>query len=151
MIFCDKDGVLADFDKKVFEIFGDDPKNLKTSKMWKELSKPERDFYYNLDPMPDAFVLWDYIKDYEPTVLTGLPRGNWAPDQKRRWVRDNLGSYIPVITCQGSRKHEYASPGDILIDDRPQKAKDKWESVGGIFITHVSAENTINELKRLGY
>jgi hypothetical protein len=42
----------------------------------------------------------------------------------------------------------YAFEGSILVDDR-QKNIDSWVENGGIGIVHTSAENTINELKKL--
>jgi hypothetical protein len=36
----------------------------------------------NLPWMPDGRNLWDHIKEFEPVILTGIPRGNWASSQK---------------------------------------------------------------------
>jgi len=36
--------------------------------------------------MADAEALWDFWPPHHPTILTGLPLGDWAPAQKTRWV-----------------------------------------------------------------
>ncbi len=43
--------------------------------------------------------VWEILQDLRPTILTGLPRGNWAEKQKRRWCKENLGEHVPVICC----------------------------------------------------
>ena len=48
----------------------------------------------------------------------------------------------------GSQKGMFAMEGSVLIDDR-QKNLDSWIEHGGIGILHVSAEDTINQLKAL--
>ena len=40
------------------------------------------------------------------------------------------------------------APGDILIDDW-EKHKDAWVNAGGIWITHTSAKDTIEQLHNL--
>lgn len=47
--------------------------------MWEELKPPKcRDFYSTLPLMPGALELWRSLEHMRPTILTGLPRGNWA-------------------------------------------------------------------------
>lgn len=146
-LYLDLDGVLADFEKGVKNVTGKYPGELPISYMWKQLAK-HGDFYYSLDWMPDGQELWAFMKDYNPTILTGLPRGNWARGQKIRWCGDNLGYSVPVICCMASDKANFCEPGDILVDDR-KKAKDPWEQAGGIFIHHTSAKNSIAMFKGL--
>ncbi len=50
--------------------------------------------------------LWEMIKDLQPTILTGLPRGNWAEKQKRKWCKENLGEHVPVICCWSKVRYE---------------------------------------------
>jgi hypothetical protein len=100
--------------------------------------------------MHDAQVLWEFCEPYKPTILTGLPMGDWAPDQKRRWVAAMLGAHVPVVTCMTRDKHRYAGPGHVLVDDRAG-TREAWEKAGGIFILHTQAVRSIDELKRLGF
>lgn len=148
-IYCDLDGVLADFDEGVKDISGRYPNEFDNiGEMWRLLANTP-DFYYVLDWMPDGKHLWNSIKGIQPTILTGLPRGNWAAGQKKRWCGDYLGWHVPVITCWTSDKPNYCKSGDILIDDRT-KIKDRWEQNGGIFVHHKNAAQTLVELKGLG-
>ena len=48
----------------------------------------------------------------------------------------------------GSQKGMFALEGSVLIDDR-KKNIEAWEDNGGIGILHTSAEDTINQLKKL--
>jgi len=48
--------------------------------------------------MPDARVLFDAVKHLKPTILTGLPIGNWPAPQKIAWAADHFPG-VPIITC----------------------------------------------------
>ena len=41
-------------------------------------------------------------------------------------------------------------PGDVLVDDY-LRYKDLWEKAGGRFVQHLTAKQTIEELKKLGF
>lgn len=154
--FQDLDGCLANFDKSVFEIFGKQPDDIPVKELWRELSKPEHDFYNRLDWMPDGKELWSFVRTLDPFLLTGLPMGRWAEPQKREWcTRELQMSGSKVITCMARDKPKEAAAalgralnGDILIDDR-EKARAPWESAGGVFVLHTSASNTIKQVKDL--
>jgi len=148
-LFLDLDGVLADFDRGVEAVTGKRPDQLSVRQMWKALAR-EPDFYGTLDMMHDAQVLWEFCEPYQPTILTGLPLGDWAPGQKRRWVAAMLGADVPVITCMTRDKHRFSGPGHVLVDDRVG-TRDPWEAAGGIFILHTQAARSIAELKLLGF
>lgn len=153
-LFLDCDGVLADFDKRAEEIFGMHPREYEekygNDLFWKTITEtPE--FFAELEHMEDAHELYEAVKHLNPIILTGVPLHavDWAPDQKRRWIARIFGPHVKVITCQSKNKKDYAKPGDIIIDDW-DKYKSHWESVGGIFIIHTSAKNSIAELRKLG-
>ncbi|HTI87021.1 MAG TPA: hypothetical protein VL966_10490 [Alphaproteobacteria bacterium] len=148
-LFIDLDGVLADFDRGVERVTGKRPEQLKVAEMWRALAR-EPQFFDTLDYMHDAELLWLFCKPYHPTILTGLPLGSWAPEQKRRWVARMLGGDVPVITCMSRDKPRYSGPGHVLVDDR-EKVRAGWEEKGGIFVHHASAERSIAELRRLGF
>jgi uncharacterized protein YegP (UPF0339 family) len=99
--------------------------------------------------MPDAQELWEYIERYKPTILTGVPEylAEEATKNKIEWVAKNFGTDVPVITCKSKDKSLHAKPGDIIIDDW-EKYKHKWVAIGGIWITHVNAKQSIKELKQ---
>ncbi|HYC02931.1 MAG TPA: hypothetical protein VED40_06540 [Azospirillaceae bacterium] len=147
-LFLDLDGVLADFDRGVELVTGKRPDQQTTKDMWRALGK-HRDFFGTLEMMRDAHDLWEYCRPHKPRILTGLPLGNWAAAQKKRWVANMLGADIEVITCMSREKHRWSGPGHVLVDDRA-KLKDEWEAKGGTFILHTGASESIAALKRLG-
>jgi hypothetical protein len=148
-LFLDLDGVLADFDQGIEVLLGKRPDELPPPRMWAALAKAPA-FYATLEMMADAQILWDFCKPFGPTILTGLPRGNWAEPQKRRWVANMLGRDVTVITTMSRDKHKYSGPGHVLVDDRA-KLREAWEAAGGLFIHHVSAAPSIAALRKLGF
>lgn len=155
-LYVDLDGVMADLDKHVKAISGKSFEELRASGSgFTEFVKSERDqghsVFDQLDPMPDAHQLWNYIVKYEPDILTatGHPQET-AAAEKIRWVYDNLDGFDNIYTTiSGAHKHKYAAPNHILIDDR-DKAILPWRDAGGIGILHTSAADTIAQLKKLG-
>jgi len=150
-LFLDCDGVLADFDRRATEILGYAPRDFEGSNgekdMWDRLYATP-DFFYSLEPMIDAFELYEAVAHLNPVILTGKPRGDWAIDQKLRWRRKYF-PHVPMIVCPSKDKFLYAKPGDILIDDW-LKHRPTWENGGGIWIHHTSAADSILQLKTLG-
>ncbi len=146
MLFCDMDGVLADFDRGYFETFGVQTSRENDNVDWK-LVRRTPNFFQNLPPMPDFDILWNYIKNFEPVILTGIPSSvAEAADNKRDWIHKYIGDNVEVRCCMSRDKCRHAIPGDVLIDDWT-KYKHKWIDAGGIWITHTSALNTIEELQ----
>lgn len=148
-LFLDLDGVLADFDAGVETLTGKRPDQLPTQAMWRALAKAP-DFFGTLAMMQDAHLLWDWCRPFRPTILTGLPLGNWAAAQKQRWVANMLGAKVKVITCMARDKHRWSGPGHVLVDDR-EKARPGWEAAGGTFILHRNAVASIEALRRVGF
>ena len=153
-LFLDLDGVLAHFDQGIYQITGQLPNQLTVREIWKAASKADG-FFTHLPWMPQGRVLWEATQSLNPTILTGLPHGQWAEPQKRLWCARELGSNIPVITCMAKDKIKYAQHVlntdeiPVLVDDRP-KHKALWEQAGGIFITHRSVETSLKALIDLG-
>jgi hypothetical protein len=147
-LYVDMDGVLADFDQHYEDLFGVRPDKETDVVDW-SLVRSTEDFYLNIPTMRDLPILWAYIKKYDPIVLTGIPQSvEEASDNKKAWVQRNLGD-VEVICCPSRNKAFYAEPGDILIDDW-EKYMDLWLNKGGIWVTHLNAIATINQLKVLG-
>ena len=141
--------MLADFDRGVQAVTGRRPEALSSREMWRALARAP-DFYGTLEMMQDAQELWAFCAPHRPTILTGLPLGSWAPEQKRRWVARMLGVHVPVIACMTRDKPRHSAPGYVLVDDR-LKTREGWKEAGGVFVHHVSAARSIAALRRLGF
>ena len=146
-LYLDCDGVLADFDKGATALLGLRPRAYEKRhgavRFWQKLAKAP-DFYFGLPLMPDAMELFEAVRHLDPIILTGLPRGNWAADQKVRWA----AQYFPgtrIITTLARDKRNHAKEGDVLVDDQ-SKHRHLWEEVGGVFIHHKNAEDTLEQL-----
>ena len=148
-LFVDLDGVLADFDRGVQEITGRHPSRHQVSRMWQQLASHE-DFFGSLHLTADGLDLWEHLIPLEPTILTGLPRGSWAAPQKRAWVARTLGQDVEVITCMSRDKHLWSAPGHVLIDDT-KRHREPWKAKGGVFIHHQSTDDTLAEMRRMGW
>lgn len=160
-IYLDLDGVMSDLRKKWSELIGfpftqeqylrdRDFRNL----VWKTTNRALKagvEVWYDLDLMPDALTLWNFLKDYDVEILTATGRSHQAKivDMKHRWVAEKLSPTIKVNTTQdGVDKSQYAGDNKILIDDQ-QKNIDVWEQNGGIGILHTDADSTIKLLRTL--
>jgi hypothetical protein len=146
-LYLDCDGVLADFDKGAMAILGMKPKAFEhrhgLGRFWQKLASAP-DFYFSLPLMPDAMRLFDAVKHLDPIILTGLPRGNWAAEQKMRWASQHFPG-VRMITCMARDKRNHAKDGDVLVDDN-DKFRHLWEQAGGILVHHKTAEDSLVEL-----
>lgn len=150
-IYCDMDSVLVDFDRGYQELTGMTTQQADAngvSAFWDPISQAGAKFWITLNWMSDGKQLWDYIKKYNPILLSAPSREESSKLGKRVWVKRELPG-TKLILKYAPQKQEYASPTSILIDDR-QKNIDQWEAAGGIGILHTSAANTIEQLKQLG-
>jgi hypothetical protein len=153
-IYSDMDGVLVDFDER-FKRFsgGISPKDYEDKygkdKFWDLIDKETGvRFWVGMPWMSDGKQLWDYIKTYNPTLLSSPSRSNSSRMGKRIWRKRNLPS-TKLVLAQASKKQNYANPDSILIDDRASNV-DQWIKAGGIGILHTNTASTINKLKELG-
>jgi len=151
-IFCDMDGVLCDFDFR-FEQYGNiSPKAYEikhgAENFWNLINKIGYEFWSKMPWMKDGKQLWDYIKTYNPKLLSAPSKHSSSRYGKRLWVKENLGNY-QLILSDRNKKQNYSKKNRILIDDRDDTIIE-WNSRGGIGILHTSASDTIKQLKNLG-
>jgi len=149
-LFLDCDGVLADFDAGARKVLGMGIAQFTakhgTRAFWRELTRAG-DFYATLPEMADARELFDGVAHLGPTILTGLPLGNWAAPQKVRWAAEHFPG-VPIITCMARDKYRHMTGADVLVDDT-LKHRAAWEDAGGTFIHHTGARTSLQELARI--
>jgi hypothetical protein len=149
-LFLDCDGVLADFDAGARAILGMSSRQFEQRhgrrEFWRRVASAP-DFYANLPLMPDARLLFDAVAHLSPTILTGLPLGNWAAPQKIRWAAEHFPG-TRIITCMARDKFRHMTGEDVLVDDR-EDHRGKWEEAGGTFIHHRTALESLFELSRI--
>ena len=148
-LYLDCDGVLADFDKGATAVRGMPPKAFEKrhglGRFWAKLATAT-DFYFSLPLLDGANELFEAVRHLDPIILTGLPRGNWAADQKVRWAAQHFPG-TRIITTMARDKRNHAKEGDVLVDDQMRHAH-LWEEVGGIFIHHRNVSDTLAELRK---
>jgi len=147
-LYLDCDGVLADFDKGAAAVLGMPARQFEKrhglGRFWQKLATAP-DFYFSLPLMDDATELFEAVRHLKPVILTGLPRGNWAADQKVRWAALHFPG-TRIITTMARDKRDHAKEGDVLVDDQ-DRHRDRWEEIGGVFIHHRNAQQSIETLR----
>ena len=153
IIYSDMDGVLTNFDTQFMKISdgirpSEYERNVGKEGFWELIDNKGVGFWVGMPWMSDGKQYWDYIKEYNPILLSSPSRSKTSRLGKHLWVRNNIPG-TKLILAQAKHKQNYARENRILIDDRPSNIKE-WESQGGIGILHTSAANTIRQLKELG-
>lgn len=160
-IFFDIDGVLADFNKGVFDLCGitvpdqQSADKAADNAMWNAI-RDTKHFYDRLEPvsgMPELFMelFQKYGKDCQ--ILTAISKEKrgivTAEEDKRSWVKRVLGPEVTVNVVLREEKKNYCKGRDsVLIDDLAPNIKE-WELFGGTGILFVNAEQTRDRLKTL--
>ena len=159
-IYFDLDGVMADFDRGVYELCGMDAFSHEDDKsddiMWLRI-KEVGHFYDKLELMPGAKELFDdlYAKYGDKCeILSGIPKPRrgivTAGEDKISWVRRMLSKNVKVNIVYKEDKPDYCTGEDcILIDDLPANIK-AWEDIGGTGIINSGADDTRQTLVEMG-
>ena len=159
-IYFDLDGVMADFDRGVYELCGMDAFSHEDDKsddiMWLRI-KEVGHFYDKLELMPGAKELFDdlYAKYGDKCeILSGIPKPRrgivTAGEDKISWVRRMLSEKVKVNIVYKEDKPDYCTGEDcILIDDLPANIR-AWEDMGGTGIINSGADDTRQTLVEMG-
>jgi 5'(3')-deoxyribonucleotidase len=158
IIFCDMDGVLVDFDRGYEELTSKSTSHADSQDrdgFWnlinnslKEKGITEYQYWADLDWQPGGQELWNYIKPYNPYILTAPTYNPESREGKRDWVQ-RLDGMKNIYFRPAKFKSDFSGKNKILIDDR-EDTINRWNEAGGIGILHTSANSTIEQLKQLG-
>jgi 5'(3')-deoxyribonucleotidase len=153
-IYCDMDQVLCDFMKGADKALGSSFVQADKKIRWDKINQT-KGFWENLEWMPGAKRLYQFIEKYDPYVLSAYSgRDPSSKNGKMKWLTKNTNwkkSRINLVIR--SHKQKYATTDgkpNVLIDDYKKNIVE-WESKGGIGIHHTEVSKTIANLKRLGY
>jgi len=153
-IYCDMDEVLCAFLKGAKKAIGGDFPSEDKDKRWKLISQT-KDFWANLDWMPGAERLHDFITRYDAYILSAYSnRDRNSKVGKMKWLKKNTKfKRANIHLVMRSEKQIYAMTDgkpNVLVDDYIKNIKE-WEAKGGIGIHHTNVGKTISELKKLGF
>lgn len=137
-VFIDMDGVIVDFDelKAALKVTGDELKIMPYA-------------FFNMQPLPGAItgVLSLIAEGYDVFIATKPPTGiSWAYADKVSWIL----RYLPELKRKIILTHDkglLGDEGDVLIDDRPQKAN--CEQFKGCLITFTNETTWPSVLERI--
>jgi 5'(3')-deoxyribonucleotidase len=137
IIYCDMDGVLADFEKVKNAV---------------AIYKTEPNFFYDLEPISENVNAIKQLiaKNYLVKILSKSPHEK-ADNDKRKW----LAKYLPEIKDENiifARPHErkidfvneLEKNFSLLLDDYEQNINE-WRSESGIALT-ITKERTIEKV-----
>ena len=156
-IYCDMDGVLTDFQGRFEHFTGVPPDEYEekygAAAFWHLVDvQVGLKFWTEMEWMPGGKELWNFIRPYNPILLTSPSRDNTSRVGKNLWVKENLTDPPKVIFAVAKDKQKYASAESILIDDKRSNIQE-WTESGGIALRCLYGNVTpvINHLKKLGY
>jgi len=156
-IYCDMDGVVANFDALFLQMFGTSPELFKMTlgeaKFWEHIYS-FRGFFAKIPAYKGAGDFFAELLRITPHVmlLTAPSRTNFelCKSQKLEWIRNEMpkvNGYPPMVIFE-KNKYIYACPNSILIDDYGKKIG-KWIEAGGIGIKHKNFEQTLQKLSSI--
>ena len=110
-----------------------------------------RRFWMNLPWRSEGKVLWDFIKKYDPKILS-RPVDLQSVIGKKKWVKDNLGLSGTNVQIRKNKTNYATHEGKIgiLIDDFTSNTV-PFAEADGISILYKNTQQTIDELKALGF
>jgi len=159
--FCDIDGVLADFNKRAFEVLGlHFAYNHLALRSWDWPTYFGLDLLKDVDPLCDeefwAGMEWmpdgrEILATVEATfndvyLLTSPMPNSGAWTGKMRWIKEHIPHYANRVIMTRAPKHLLASPDRVLIDDNDDNVTG-WGCSGGQAILVPRPWNTLSHLK----
>jgi 5'-nucleotidase len=167
-ILVDQDGVLADYETSVLDIFhhrhpeiarvpADELVLFETENNYPEIYRPEIDaialetgFYANLPPLPGALeALRELLAEGHDVRICTAPKRQAVPcvSEKYDWVKRHLGQAWQERTI--STRDKTLVRGDYLIDDKPEVKgvmAPEWEHIifDRLYNRHVTGKRRLD-------
>ena len=160
-IYLDMDGVVANFNKRFEDLSGMLPQSYVDkyglNAFWDLIDEKHKvAFWRGIEIMPGAEKLVNFVSKYPYQMLTAPSVKKQSVIGKGLWVKDKVGTLYPskpkVFYRKAKEKHMVKpelTKNDILIDDRADTIG-RWDGAGGTAILYQSADQVINDLKKLG-
>ena len=156
-VYLDMDGVLVNLMKGAEKVHGKPLDQVPKPMKWDKISQVEN-FWRDLEWMPGAKKLWNFLKPYAPSIMSAYARSEPnSAKGKEDWLKKNVEpmSRGRINLVMRSDKQRFARDGrtqmpNILVDDHAKNIRE-WEAKGGIGIHHTSVDKTIAKLKELGF
>ena len=146
------DGVIADFHKRYHEIHNCSPSHDDARKRFGQRFATfiQNKEFQNLDLMPDATVLLNYLNGcgvpVEILSSTARPVNNAEISRQKEIWLDKHNINYPANFVPGKQfKYKFADENSIIIDDT-SSVIDDWNKAGGTGILHHDALTTISIL-----
>jgi hypothetical protein len=138
-IFVDLDNTLTSFNDAVAKLgpeavkgLGDKASEVAKLEMYRLIDKAGESFWSSMDWAKNGKVLWRFLSQFDPVLLSSPGQFSWAPSGKKQWVAKNIPG-TPLLLSEN--KWDYAERNAILIDDM-QKNVGAWEQLGGIGVLY---------------
>lgn len=159
MVYFDMDGVLADFDQHLQDMYGRPYGKDVAGHFWNEAIIEDMPFA-TMPQIEEGMWLLRRAREegFNPCIMTSTGGGKHHLEiarQKLMWLQTNGIRDIPVAFCMSTKgKGAYAQVGAFLIDDR-EKVVRAWQDNGGVGIlfTRDVADDILQALllhRRLG-
>lgn len=135
MIYIDMDGVVADFDQSIIDIFGEEYSNKIADTFWKQTCV-EAEVFRHMPVIPEGVRMVASISAKHDicfmTSTGGMPHHIDIAKQKLDWLhKHGFGMHPVAFGMNTIGKGRFAKPGAALIDDR-QNVCDAWAQNGGV-------------------
>ena len=156
-VYLDMDGVMVNLEKGAFKVHGKQLGDVPKPMRWEKISNV-KDVWNELEWMPGAKKLWNFLKPYKPSIMSAYARSEPnSAKGKEEWLKKNVEK-LPrsrINLVLRSDKQRFAKDGrtmapNILVDDHEKNIRE-WEAKGGIGIHHTNVNRTIVKLKELGF
>ena len=90
-VYLDMDGVLVNLEKGAFKVHGANLGDVPKPERWDKINTI-KDFWKNLEWMPGAEKLWNFLKPYAPSIMSAWTKHDPnSAGGKADWLKSHVG------------------------------------------------------------